>query len=167
LLTLNSCFETIVFLSLYLFLYNISLIVIFLNFFSFISIKSKTLFSFNEFKLNFFLLTTTFISLLSMAGVPPFVGFFSKLFLLIILSSSNFFVFFTAFFSLLFFGLYFYTQNLRFILTSSNKSINYAFDLYLRTPSFFFFLVTTLTFLIFFGIFFLDDLILFFYWLFS
>lgn len=166
-ITINTYLELITLLSIYLFFYNLSLVVIFLNFFSFINTKIKTIFSFNEFKLNFFLLSTTFIAILSMAGVPPFIGFFSKLFLLILLSSSYIATLYIPLLILLFFGLYFYTQNLRYILTSNNKNTNYAFNENLRLPSLFFFIVTNISFLTTLGLFFLDDFILIFYWIFS
>ena len=59
-----------------------------------------------------------------MAGVPPFIGFFSKLFILTLLTNNAFTLLYTFFFVLLFIGLFFYIQNIRFIHSTNSSEIN-------------------------------------------
>lgn len=61
------------------------------------------------------------IILFSFAGVPPFVGFFTKVLILTTLIGLDFLLFFLLFFSTLFFSLYFYIQNIRIILNMGRK----------------------------------------------
>lgn len=58
------------------------------------------------------------VFLFSLAGVPPFIGFFSKVYLLNLLVTQSFFVLYPLFIILLIFGLYFYVQNLRYLHTT-------------------------------------------------
>lgn len=147
-----------------MFIYNLSIILIFWILQQFINTNFKTIYSFNDLKFNFFFSNTLAIILFSIAGVPPFLGFFSKLLILISLINSNFFLFFIFFFVLLFFGLYFYLQNIRFLYSTNPSKINYSVDNYLRNcPIFFYFTYTSLFFLLF-GGFFFKDLLLYFYW---
>jgi len=67
------------------------------------------------------------VALLSMAGVPPFSGFFSKLAIFVLLLNSSIFFLFPLLFILLFTGLYFYLQNLRLVLTISNRLLSNPF----------------------------------------
>ena len=97
-LFLNSFTDTLVMLFIYMFIYNLSLIVIFWTLHQFVSFNFKTLFSFADLKFNFYFVTSVTITLFSMAGVPPFLGFFSKLLILLILLNSNFFFFYLFFF---------------------------------------------------------------------
>ena len=83
----------------------------------------KTLYSFSNFGFDSHHLFFLTVSLFSMAGVPPFIVFFSKMFILNLLINTNLFLFYFLFFVLLFVGLYFYIQNMRF-LHSSNLSHN-------------------------------------------
>lgn len=122
----------------------------------------KTIYFLNNLKFNTFITTVLTISLFSMAGVPPFLGFFSKLFILLLISSTNFFMFYIFFFTLLFLGLYFYVQNVRFLHTSkfSNSFSQFDFQLnqfynYYLFSIFFLYFIT-------FGFLILDDVILFF-----
>nr|APW82407.1 nad2_b [Laurentiella strenua] len=154
-------------LYIYMFIYNLALLVIFWNLYTFISFNAKSIYAFNKFKLNFFLTFSTTIALLSMAGVPPFTGFFSKLFILTLLANSNFTFFFVFFFILLFLALYFYTQNLRFLLSSTNDAVPYTFEIFLRISTIYLIFTLFICFFLIFGIFFLDDLILLFSWIFS
>ena len=149
-------------LSTYMFVYNISLIIIFWVLQQFVNLNFKVLFSFNDLKLNFFLLISVTISLFSIAGVPPFLGFFTKIIILLSLINSNFLFFFTFFFALLFFSLYFYLQNLRFLYSTGYGSLSYDFELNLRASLIFFLFVNIFTFILIFGSVFFSDFIIFF-----
>lgn len=124
-LFINNFVDSLVIVYLYMFTYNLSFLIIFWALQSVILTNVKTLYSFKDFKLNFFLLSTFLIVLLSIAGVPPFIGFFSKLLILLNLINSNFFLFYFFFFSLLFFGLYFYIQNIKYLMSNNNERSNY------------------------------------------
>ena len=106
---------------LYMFLYNVTIISLFWVFFSTITIDMKTLYSFSLFSFDSFYLFALTIFMFSLAGVPPFIGFFSKLFLINLLLNKNFYYLYFFLFVVLFTGLYFYIQNVRF-LHSSNTS---------------------------------------------
>jgi NADH-quinone oxidoreductase subunit N len=167
LLFLNSFTDTLVMLFIYMFIYNLSLIVIFWTLHQFVSFNFKTLFSFADLKFNFYFVTSVTITLFSMAGVPPFLGFFSKLLILILLLNSGFFFFYIFFFGLLFFGLYFYLQNIRFLYSTGLGEINYAHTYNIRISSLYFYVTFTFIFLLIFGFSFMDDIVLYFYWLFN
>lgn len=150
-----------------MFVYNTSLVLIFWTFKQFVSFSGKTIYVFSDLKVNFFFSTTVAIVLFSIAGVPPFLGFFSKLLILLSLINSNFFFFYIFFFSLLFFGLYFYLQNIRFLYSSGTSKISYSFENNVRLSSSFVYFSQFFTFLIVLGFFFMDDFILFFCWIFA
>lgn len=148
-----------------MFVYNLSLFIFFWIFHQFINFNFKTLFSFNDFKLNFFFLSLMTIIIFSLAGVPPFIGFFSKILILISLINSNFFFLYILFFILVFFGLYFYLQNIRFLYSNYNSNINYSFFLNLKTSILFFSFNSFFLFFLIFGIFFIDEIIIYFNWI--
>ncbi len=54
-----------------------------------------------------------------MAGVPPLVGFFTKLLVLLSLLNTSFYFLYVFYFVLLFLGLFYYMQNVRFLQTSA------------------------------------------------
>jgi NADH:ubiquinone oxidoreductase subunit 2 (subunit N) len=100
-----------------------------------------------------------------MAGVPPFVGFFTKLFILTLITNNSFVLFYTLFFVTMFIGLYFYIQNVKFIHSTNHGTLNYP---HLNSnerlvPIFFYSLVFTLTILIL-GVVCIEDLLLIFSW---
>ena len=97
----------------YMIIYNISLIILFWTLFNSTLTAFKTLQSFQGFSFNSFYLTTTTLIVFSMAGVPPFIGFFSKLFILTLLVNNAFVLLYLLFFVLLFIGLFFYIQNMK------------------------------------------------------
>jgi len=104
-------------------------------------------------------------SLLSLAGMPPLLGFVGKFLLLIFLAYKNQFLLFIVFSLINLFMIYFYIQNLRFLVSkSSSHTINVrgffaVIDLRLVN------LVIVLNFFNVFGIFFFEDfLILINYW---
>jgi len=163
----NNYIDTLVILFIYMFIYNLSLIIIFWTLHQFISFNFKTLYSFTDLKFNYYFSTVLAIVLFSMAGVPPFLGFFSKLLILILLINSNFFLFYIFFFGLLFFGLYFYLQNIRFLYSTGVGKLNYANVGFLRSSSLYYNFTLFFVFFLVFGFAFMDDLVLYFYWLFS
>ena len=161
----NNSFDTLVILFIYMFVYNISLIIIFWTLFQFVSFNFKTIYSFSDLKFNFYFVTALSVTLFSIAGVPPFLGFFSKLLILIVLVNSGFFFFYIFFFGLLFFGLYFYLQNIRFLYYTGVSELNYSYNFNIRISSLYFYLSFFFIFFLIFGFSFMDDLILYFYWL--
>lgn len=79
----------------------------------------------NEF---YFLFMSTLLLLLSLAGVPPLFGFVGKFILYIQLLSTKSFYLFTVFLIFNVFILYFYIQNIRFMVTKNiNKTRNSMF----------------------------------------
>ena len=166
-LFINNSLDTLVILFIYMFIYNLSLIIIFWTLFQFISFNFKTIYSFSDLKFNFYFVTILSISLFSIAGVPPFLGFFSKLLILILLVNSGFFFFFIFFFGLLFFGLYFYLQNIRFLYSTGIGKLNHSYTFNLRISSLYLYFTFFFIFFLIFGFSFMDDIILYFYWLFN
>jgi NADH:ubiquinone oxidoreductase subunit 2 (subunit N) len=163
----NNSLDTLVILFIYMFVYNVSLIIIFWTLLQFISFNFKTIYSFTDLKFNFYFVTILSIVLFSIAGVPPFLGFFSKLLILILLINSSFFFFYIFFFGLLFFGLYFYLQNIRFLYSTGIGKLNYSYSNNLRISSLYYYITFFFIFFLIFGFAFMDDLILYFYWIFS
>lgn len=163
----NNSLDSLVTLYVYMLIYNLSLLIIFWTFQQFISTSFKTIYSFNDFKLDFFFVTIITIILFSIAGVPPFIGFFSKIIILLLLANANFFFFYIFFFGLLFFGLYFYIQNIRFLYSTAKGKIDYAHLEFMRKTSIYFVYCTFFFFIIMFGLVWMDDIILYVSWLFS
>ncbi len=166
-LHINECFNILLVSMLYLVVYNVSLILLFWVFYQFINVNFVTIYSFSDIKLNSYFLLVITVLLLSIAGIPPFIGFFTKLFILIILTNSNFFFFYIFFFVLLFFGLYFYLQNIRFLYSTATSNINYNLLPVLRVNLFFIYVSFSLLFFFLFGFIYLDELVLYIIWLFS
>jgi len=166
-LLFNNSLDTLIILFIYMFVYNLSLISIFWTLQQFVSFNFKTLYSFSDLKFNFYFVMSLTIALFSIAGVPPFLGFFSKLLILLILINSNFFFLYIFFFGLLFFGLYFYLQNIRFLYSTGVGKLTYANTFNLRITSLYFNITFLIFFFLIFGFLFMDDIVLYFYWLFS
>lgn len=148
-----------------MFIYNLALITLFWTILSVVNIKLKTLYSFNNISFNSFNLLVLTILLFSMAGVPPFIGFFSKLFILSLLTNNSFFILYFIFFIILFFGLYFYIQNIKFLYSTKLGELNYS---YIKNEivvlNYYYFVICILT-VTCFGLFFIDDFILLFSWI--
>ena len=161
----NLTFDNNVLMFTYMFIYNMSLILLFWTLFTTILTRFKTLYSFNSFYFNSPHLLIITILLFSMAGVPPFIGFFSKLFILVLLTNNSFFLLYFLFFPILLIGLYFYIQNIRFLHSTNAQSITTQFMFNEKVNlSYLYFSLWFLTLLVF-GIFFVDDILLFFTWL--
>lgn len=148
-----------------MFLYNLSLTTLFWTMFSVIITQFKTLYSFSGFSFNSFFTLLLTILLFSMAGVPPFIGFFSKLFILTLLVNSYFFLLYSIFFVVLLVGLYFYVQNIRFLYSTNLKTLNYPFLGNERHIVTYYYFALTVIILFTSGIFYIDDFLLLMAWL--
>ena len=160
----NEFNDVILLLWSYLFIYNMALLVIFTTLFQLTNNRTNSLYALSDLGAPGTFTKLLVIALFSMAGVPPFWGFFSKVFVFLLLLNSNFFIFFTFFFILLLTGLYFYIQNIRFLNpTSVPKSVSTIELNVRRVPSFYYLTYTSSYFLIV-GFFFTEDLLLLLTW---
>jgi NADH:ubiquinone oxidoreductase subunit 2 (subunit N) len=158
-------YDTAVYLYTYMFLYNISLTLLFWVLFNVIITEFKSLYSFSNMSFNSFFIALVSVLLLSMAGVPPFIGFFSKLFIITLLLNNSFFLLYMFFFVILFLGLYFYVQNLRFLHSTNKQTLNYPYIHNERNNIVFYYAALTILFIIIFGVFYIDDILLYFSWI--
>jgi len=165
---LNFVTDLNIYLYLYMFIYNLSVIGLFWVFFSFVNSDIKTLYSFSLFSFDSFHLFFITVLIFSLAGVPPFVGFFSKLFLLNILINKNLYYLYFLLFVIILVGLYFYVQNVRFLHSSNSKNTS---KIYWhgseKVQIIFAYFALISAFIIMNGVVYLDDLLLVFTWLFS
>lgn len=95
-----------------------------------------------------------------MAGVPPMIGFFTKLFLFLLICGAGLAVGFPFIFTVLFTSLYFYIQNIRFLNASNTNNTPFTFEQGIRTTPLFFLLTYTIAFFLIFGAAYLDDTLL-------
>ena len=147
-----------------MFIYNLSLYTVFFTMLQYFNRNYKTLYSFTELGSSNFFSKILIIALFSMAGVPPFLGFFSKVFIFTLLCNSNFFLFFPFFFILLFIGLYFYIQNIRFLNSTSTSDFTPIVELNVRSNPLYYSIILFFTYLTVFGFFYTEDLILSVFW---
>ena len=150
----------------YIFIYNVSLLTIFVVLFQVTSSYVKTINFLNTIGANYTFTKVLIVAFLSAAGIPPFLGFFSKIFIFTLLCNSYFAFLFLILFLLLFVGLYFYMQTVRFLNTSNQQNFNSVFDKNVRTTPSSYYLCLPLAFLIVFGFLVLDDILLFIRWCF-
>ena len=164
-LIFNNVVDTNTYLFTYMLLYNLSLTILFWTIFSVISTQFKTLQTFSGFSFNSFPTFLITVLLFSMAGVPPFIGFFSKLFIITLLINNYFFLLYSLFFISLLMGLYFYVQNIRFLYSTNLKTLNYPFvENERHILMYYYYSITMLvTFLL--GMFYIDDFLLLVTWL--
>ena len=165
-LLINNVLDTNIYLYTYMFIYNLSLISFFWSLFSFITTKLKTLYTLSELTQNSFIVLNISILLFSMAGVPPFIGFFSKIFVMVLVLNNFYFLFYFLFILLLFLGLYFYMQNIRFLHSTNYKNYYSTVLINERLPLHMLYFTNTLLVLIVFGLVYIDDFLLIFTWVF-
>lgn len=123
----------------------------------------KTLYFFANFNFNWYLIGTLTILILSMAGVPPFIGFFSKLFILILILNNSFFLVYIPMVVLLLLGLYFYVQNLRFLhSTGSTHLMDTNYNINEVSNYFYYHISTIMVIFVIFGVFIIEDILLMF-----
>lgn len=112
---------TLIFLNVYV--YSITLLIFFLLLFSTNVAFFKTL---NEFKglfqTTFFLSCVVFL-FLSLAGLPPFLGFLGKFLIFVFIFNKANILFVLLFFLFNCFAIYFYIQNLRFMITKKKLNV--------------------------------------------
>ena len=149
----------------YMFLYNLTFIGLVWIFLSFYSKSLKTLFSLNVFSFDGAHLMFLTIFLFSLAGVPPFIGFFSKIYLLNLISSQSFFLLYSLFIIVLLVGLYFYVQNIRFLHSTNCYTNTKPFLIVSRRPLFFVYYSCFWAFVTINGFLVSEDLLIFFFWL--
>ena len=141
----------------YFSIYNIAVYILF-----FVALQTsvwqlKTTFSFNSLGLGGPYLKLILTSFFSMAGVPPMIGFFSKIFLFILLCGAHLSLGFPFFFIVLFTSLYFYIQNVRFLNASNRVLTAPLFSQQVRTTPLFFSITYLLSFFLIFGVVYLED----------
>ena len=129
---------------------------------SFYNNSFKTLYSFNIFSFESSYLFFLTVFLFSLAGVPPFIGFFSKIYLMNLLVDQSFFLLYSVFIVLLIFGLYFYMQNLRFLHSTNYKNNFKPFLRNERRSLLMNYYLITWSFLLINGVFIIEDLMLYF-----
>jgi len=152
--------ETITFLWLYIFIYNTSLVLTLLSLSQLTLPEYKTIHAFSFSNLDSFFTKSLTVALLSMAGVPPFIGFFSKMFIFVLISNSSLPVLSFTFLLLLFVSLYFYLQNVRFLNTSKVSASTAVTAGNLRVLPTYFRVSTTLVLVTMLGFLVIDDLVL-------
>jgi NADH-quinone oxidoreductase subunit N len=156
---------TVTLLYFYMIFYNLTLLGFFWITNSSIILNVKTLYSLNTFSFNSFYLFFITVFLFSLAGVPPFTGFFNKLFIFNLIFQNGFFLLYTLLIIILLVGLYFYMQNLRFL---HSTNYNYSYKPFLgverHSLSLHYYLVIKLL-LLANGVFLLDDFLLTTNWL--
>ena len=145
-----------------MFIYNLSLISFFWLLLTFMATHLKTLYTFSEFTQHPFFVLNASVLLFSMAGVPPFIGFFSKLFVMVLVLNNFYFLFYFMFIVLLFLGLYFYIQNIRFLHSTNYKNLTTPSLSVERVSLPMLYFTNTLLIVITFGLVYADDLILIF-----
>ena len=157
--------QVMLFVFTYLVIYNLTSFIFFTTFLQFLNVQILTLFSLTSLnQVNFFTKVLS-ITLLSLAGVPPFIGFFSKIFTVILVANSQLFILFVPFFTLLFTGLYFYIQNIRFLHSTALNNLPHIIEVSLRFSLLYIYLVLPSLFVLIFGFCFMDDLFLIISWL--
>lgn len=119
--------EHVINVYIYFFIYNITLVVMFWLLLTLLSKQFLTLQSFNNFSFNSYSVFLMTILLFSMAGVPPLLGFFSKLLVFVNNINNSFVLLYPLLFLVLFLGLYFYIQNIRFLHSTNYQTLNYTY----------------------------------------
>ena len=157
--------HTMLLLLTYMIIYNLTSFLLFTTILQSAGGNLKTLFSFSNFGSTNILTKVLSLTLLSLAGVPPLVGFFSKIFVFVLISNSHLTILFVPFFILLFIGLYFYIQNMRFLNATNAPLVTSVTELSLRSNLTYFSLMIPSSFFIIFGFCYVDDLLVLSLWL--
>jgi NADH-quinone oxidoreductase subunit N len=152
--------QTMLLLLTYMVIYNLTSFLLFTTILQSVGTNVKTLYSLSNFGSNHILTKVLSLSILSLAGVPPLVGFFSKIFVFVLISNSHLGILFPAFFVLLFIGLYFYIQNMRFLNATNSPLKVIPHELSPRVNLTYFAAAAPLCFFVIFGFCYVDDLLI-------
>lgn len=159
---LNTVLEfNIILAVLYIIIYNLTILsllsVILVSF----NDSFKNNFQLNQFESNIFSKIWLIIIFLSLAGLPPFVGFSVKIMILnLLIPCYSFTLFFFVFFLIILF-LFFYIQNLKIIFTKNSKISFPSSWSFLNVNLPFMYFINLSSFVLLFNLFFLDDIISF------
>lgn len=121
----------------------------------------RTLNELKNLNVNTHMLACMILCFLSMAGMPPLLGFFGKFLTTIFFFSKQHYLLLLLFIFLNIFVIYFYILNLRFLLTKTSKPFFFLKNYTIYYNFNFICLLFFFTLLNFFGIFYINDLILF------
>lgn len=125
----------------------------------------STLNKFKQIQEYYFLFVTIILLLLSLAGVPPLLGFIGKFLLYIQLLAYKSYYLFFIFFIFNVFVLYFYIQNVRFMVSKNTNKITNSFNLSNTMYDSVFFFLIVLMFFNMFGILYFDNFLIYLnYW---
>jgi NADH-quinone oxidoreductase subunit N len=122
--------------------------------------KFKSLNQFKEFNSYTFILYTILFSLLSMAGIPPLLGFTGKFLSIIYLNFKSQYVLVLIMFIINMFSMYFYIQNIRFVVKKTKSSILFYKNYYINLNYSLSLIIVILNILNIFGFLFISDLII-------
>ena len=152
--------QVLVFIFTYLVIYNLTSFLFFTTLLQLVNTQLITLYSLNTLPQTQLFTKVLSLTLLSLAGVPPLLGFFSKIFVVILIANSHLFILFPPFFILVFAGLYFYIQNLRFLHSTTATKLPLETEFTLKISFAYVHASLSISFLLIFGLFFIDDLIM-------
>lgn len=142
-------------------IYTIILTNIFLLFFLHDTRFFKTVNEFKNVFTNNYYVYVIVLCILSMAGMPPLLGFFGKFFIIIFFLKLNHFLLFFIFVIFNIFVIYFYILNLKFVITKNNRHFFFLKKNLVYINFNVISLLLFFTLLNFFAIFFMNDLILY------
>jgi NADH-quinone oxidoreductase subunit N len=121
--------------------------------------KIKTLSNFKNFSKYNFITMTLVLTFLSMSGIPPLAGFVGKFLLFNFLFLSQKYIYITLFAFLNFFSIYFYIQNLRFIISKTQTNFFLVSGFYIFLNKNLINIIVLSNSINFFGILYLEDII--------
>lgn len=149
----------------YLSFYNLSLLVVFWLLLSIQNRELQSLYSLGHFRLNNFYLIVLVISIFSIAGIPPFMGFFSKILVIVGIMQGQFLILYWLLTPLMLLTLYFYVQNIRFLYSIPLNSFTHPYLLNERVVLVFIYFTLFLLNLQVIGFMWFDKILLFYWWL--
>lgn len=153
-------FQVIVLVLSYMLIYNLTSLLLFFTLFQVLNIELKTLYSLSHLSGSSVYTRILSLAILSLAGIPPLLGFFSKVFVFLLVANTHLPSLFIPLLTLLISGLYFYIQNLRFINSTNSPVSAPNLGLSVTSGAKYFLFSLPIVFFIVFGFCFIDDLMI-------